>query len=112
MKRAKVYVGNSFAGVLTEDDMGYGFQYASEYLSSDNAEAVSLTLPLSAKPYRHNVLFPFFDGLIPEGWLLDIAEQSWKISAKDRFSLLLACCKDCIGNVSVIPFDEKEDENV
>ena len=90
MKRAKVFVGEAFAGVLTEDDMGYGFQYAPEYLSSDEARAISLTLPLTDKPYKSNVLFPFFDGLIPEGWLLDIAEQSWKISARDRFSLLLA----------------------
>lgn len=112
MKRAKVFVGEAFAGVLTEDDMGYGFQYAPEYLSSDEARAISLTLPLTDKPYKSNVLFPFFDGLIPEGWLLDIAEQSWKISARDRFSLLLACCEDCIGNVSVIPFEGKEDEDV
>ena len=105
MKQANVYVGNNLAGVLTEDDLGYEFRYDSDYLESESAEAVSLTLPLSAKPYRDKVLFPFFDGLIPEGWLLDIAEQSWKISARDRFSLLLACCKDCIGNVSVIPVD-------
>lgn len=103
MKQANVYVGNSLAGVLTEDDLGYEFRYDSDYLKSEEAEAVSLTLPLSAKPYRDKVLFPFFDGLIPEGWLLDIAEQSWKISARDRFSLLLACCKDCIGNVSIVP---------
>lgn len=102
MKQAKVFVGETFAGVLTENDMGYEFQYNPEYLSSDKAHAVSLTLPLTDKPYKSNVLFPFFDGLIPEGWLLDIAEQSWKISARDRFSLLLACCKDCIGNVSII----------
>lgn len=103
MKQARVYVGKSLAGVLTEDDMGYEFKYDSGYLQSDKAEAVSLTMPLTEKPYRDKVLFPFFDGLIPEGWLLDIAEQSWKISARDRFSLLLACCKDCIGNVSIVP---------
>lgn len=103
MKRAKVFINSTLAGVLTEDDMGYEFRYDSDYLKSDKAEAVSLTIPLTDKPYRNNVLFPFFDGLIPEGWLLDIAEQSWKISARDRFSLLLACCKDCIGNVSIIP---------
>ncbi len=112
MKQANVYVGNNLAGVLTEDDMGYEFRYDSDYLKSEGAEAVSLTLPLSAKPYRDKVLFPFFDGLIPEGWLLDIAEHSWKISSRDRFSLLLACCKDCIGNVSVIPFDGKEVSDV
>lgn len=112
MKQAKVFIGNTFAGILTENDIGYEFLYAPEYLSSEKAEAVSLTLPLSDKPYRSHVLFPFFDGLIPEGWLLDIAEKSWKISARDRFSLLLACCKDCIGNISVIPFEGKEDNNV
>lgn len=108
MKQAMVFVKNTFAGVLTEDDMGYEFHYDSSYMQSDGAEAVSLTLPLTDKPYRDKVLFPFFDGLIPEGWLLDIAEKSWKIDARDRFSLLLACCKDCIGSVSVVPADRKE----
>ncbi len=103
MKRAKVFINSSLAGILTEDDMGYEFHYDSDYLGSDKAEAISLTLPLTKKSYRDKVLFPFFDGLIPEGWLLDIAEQSWKISSRDRFSLLLACCKDCIGNISIIP---------
>lgn len=111
MKQAKVFIDNALAGILIEDDLGYEFRYDSDYLKSDGAIAVSLTLPLTDKPYRDNVLFPFFDGLIPEGWLLDIAEQSWKISARDRFSLLLACCKDCIGNVSVIPMERKEDGN-
>ncbi len=108
MKRAKVFINSTLAGILTEDDMGYEFRYNDDYLQSDQAEAVSLTLPLSDEPYRDKVLFPFFDGLIPEGWLLDIAEQSWKISARDRFSLLLACCKDCIGNISIIPEIEME----
>ena len=112
MKQANVYVNSTLAGTLTEDDMGYEFRYSSDYLNTEGAEAVSLTMPLSDKPFRDKVLFPFFDGLIPEGWLLDIAEQSWKISSRDRFSLLLACCKDCIGNVCVIPLDRKEADNV
>lgn len=108
MKSAKVYVNETLSGILSEDDEGYLFQYQPDYLKSNEAEAVSLTLPLSEKPYRSKVLFPFFDGLIPEGWLLDIAEQNWKISARDRFSLLLACCKNCIGNISIIPINHKE----
>ena len=109
MKRARIFLNNALAGILTEDDLGYEFRYDADYLNSDDAVAVSLTLPLTDKPYRDKVLFPFFDGLIPEGWPLDIAEQSWKISIRDRFSLLLACCKDCIGDVSVIPMESKED---
>ena len=93
-------------GCKKEDETGFTFAYDADYLASDGAEAVSLTLPLSDKPYHDTVLFPFFDGLIPEGWLLNIAESSWKINQRDRMSLLLACCKDCIGAVSVIPAEE------
>ena len=96
MKQALINLRGIKAGILTEDEDGYTFQYDTEFLQSDVAEAVSLTLPLTEKAYHDKVLFPFFDGLIPEGWLLDIAEKNWKIDARDRMSLLLACCKDCI----------------
>ena len=92
-----------------EDENGYTFEYDADYLISADAEAVSLTLPLSDKPYRDKVLFPFFDGLIPEGWLLNIAEKNWKIDARDRMSLLIACCKDCIGAVGVEPIINEEE---
>lgn len=103
MKQALINLRGIKAGILTEDEDGYTFQYDTEFLQSDVAEAVSLTLPLTEKAYHDKVLFPFFDGLIPEGWLLDIAEKNWKIDARDRMSLLLACCKDCIGAVGVEP---------
>ena len=103
MKQAQVFFQENFAGILTEDENGYTFAYNTDYLQKKEAKAISLTLPLSEKPYNSQVLFPFFDGLIPEGWLLDIAEQSWKINLRDRMSLLLACCKDCIGAVSITP---------
>lgn len=109
MKQAIVFLRNIKAGILTEDENGYTFEYNTEYLSIANAEAISLTLPLSNRPYHDKVLFPFFDGLIPEGWLLDIAEKNWKIDTRDRMSLLLACCKDCIGAVGVEPVINKED---
>ncbi len=109
MKQAVVFVCGIKAGILTEDENGYTFVYDADYLTSADAEVVSLTLPLNDKPYRDKVLFPFFDGLIPEGWLLDIAEKNWKIDARDRMSLLLACCKDCIGSVGVEPIISEEE---
>ncbi|WNY22920.1 hypothetical protein MmiHf6_02120 [Methanimicrococcus hongohii] len=96
-----------FAGILTEGGAeNYIFQYDTDYLNRKDAKAVSLTLPLQKAPHESRVLFPFFDGLIPEGWLLDIAENNWKISKKDRMGLLLTCCKDCIGAVSVQPMED------
>ncbi len=100
-RTAYVYVRNTFAGILAETDEGYSFSYDAEYLSRDNAGAVSLTLPHSKETYTSKTLFSFFDGLIPEGWLLDIVSRNWKIDTKDRFGLLLVACKDSIGNVSI-----------
>lgn len=108
MKQAAVYMRNALAGILTEDENGYSFRYEPEYLDRPDAEPISLTMPLRTDPYLDKVLFPFFDGLIPEGWLLDIAEKSWKIDLRDRMSLLLACCRDCIGAVSVVPIENTE----
>ena len=100
-RTAYVYVRNIFAGVLCETDEGYSFSYDRQYLSREDASAVSLTLPLSEKAYTSKTLFPFFDGLIPEGWLLGVVSRNWKIDVKDRFGLLLVACKDGIGNVSI-----------
>ena len=102
LRSAKVYVRNTFAGILSETDEGYQFDYDKSYLLSEGASAVSLTLPLSDKPYTSKNLFPFFDGLIPEGWLLDVVSRNWKISQNDRFGLLLVACRDGIGNVSIL----------
>jgi len=102
MRKAKVYMHDLLAGELTETDEGYSFLYDKDYQQSDKAKAVSLTLPLSDQSYKSAYMFPFFDGLIPEGWLLEIAEKNWKLDERDRMGLLLACCKDCIGAVSII----------
>ncbi len=107
MRQANVFIKQHFAGRIVEDDRGYTFTYDQAYLNANYAEALSLTMPLKDTEYHSMVLFPFFDGLIPEGWLLDIAENSWKINRQDRFSLLLACCKDCIGHVSVVPSNDE-----
>lgn len=100
-RKAEVYLYNRLAGILTEDETGYVFQYLDSYLQSGNPIPVSRLLPLQTENFHDRVLFPFFDGLIPEGWLLEIAEQNWKLNPNDRMGLLLACCRDCIGAASI-----------
>lgn len=100
-RAAEIYVHDIFAGILRETDEGYSFVYDTAYLKKDNAVPVSLTLPLNKEPYFSKTLFAFFDGLIPEGWLLDVVVRNWKLRADDRFGILLAACRDCIGCVSV-----------
>ena len=103
MRKAEIRMYDRFAGWLSQDENGYHFAYDAGYLGLTAVEPVSLTLPLQKETYHSKMLFPFFDGLIPEGWLLDIAKRNWKLKPRDRMGLLLACCKDCIGAVSVYP---------
>ncbi|MBQ7419849.1 MAG: HipA N-terminal domain-containing protein [Prevotella sp.] len=106
MRQAEIYRKGILAGMLTEVDGTYRFCYDSDYLERQDALAISLPLPLQSEAFVSPTLFPFFDGLIPEGWLLDVALRNTDISILDRMSLLLLCCKECIGSVSVIPVNE------
>ncbi len=98
-----VYVDGTLAGRVSEDERGYHFRYDEAYIKREDAAPVSLTMPLRVDEYSSKSMIPFFDGLIPEGWLLDIAQTNWKLDPRDRMGLLLACCKECIGAVSVVP---------
>lgn len=109
-RRAKVLFRDMEAGIITESEEGYQFNYSEKYLRHKNALPISLTLPLQQDTFVSKTMFSFFDGLIPEGWLLDIAQKTWKIDVRDRMGLLLSCCKDCIGAVSVLPIPGDENE--
>ena len=111
MRQGIVKYNNIKAGLLTEDDNGeYHFEYDAMYVHSYPNQFVTFQMPVSARPYRSKRLFPFFDGLIPEGWLLNIAAESWKINKNDRMGLLLVCCQNTIGAVSVHPVKMGADE--
>ena len=108
LRKANVYYQGILAGSLSETEEGFSFVYDTNYLANANAQPISLTMPLRPAPYTSTVLFPFFDGLIPEGWLLDVALRNTDVSTLDRMSLLLLCCKDCIGAVGVEEVKEHE----
>ena len=100
-RKAKIYVSSQLAGILFENDTGYVFEYDQSYRQDPEAMPISLTMPLSKQKYVSKTMFPFFDGLIPEGWLLEIACSTWKLDRRDRMGLLCVVCRDCIGSVHV-----------
>ena len=101
MRKGNVYYKNNLAGIIAENEDGYTFQYNEEFINFTSVKPISLTLPIQKKAFQSKILFPFFDGLIPEGWLLNIAVANWKLNARDRFGLLLTLCNDCIGCISI-----------
>ena len=110
MRQAKIFYDSIYCGLLTETDDGdYMFGYDGEYVKQHPGQFITFNLPVRKEPYIEKRLFPFFEGLIPEGWLLNIASKSWKINTNDRMGLLLACCQNCIGAVSVEPIIEENE---
>ncbi len=104
-RQGAVFFGQYRAGSIRETDTGYQFSYSEEWIARADARPVSLTLPLRTEPYHSTTMFPFFDGLIPEGWLLNIAVRTWKLDSRDRMGLLLSVCRDPIGAVRVFSED-------
>lgn len=109
MRVGYVYFDNSFCGMLTQDDNNkFIFEYTDEWFNDQTKKQVSLTLPKTQKRYESNILFPFFDGLIPEGYLLELALKKYNIQSNDRMAILLKTCLNPIGIISVK--EEKDNE--
>ncbi len=106
MRSAEIYYDTVLTGILKETDDGdYIFTYDQKYTEQFPDQFLTFTMPVSNIPYISGRLFPVFEGLIPEGWLLEIASRNWKINRNDRMGLLMACCKNCIGALSVVPLN-------
>jgi serine/threonine-protein kinase HipA len=102
-RHAIVRLDGEPVGTLSEDGRQVTFQYSDQWLARGGAVPVSLTLPLRAASYVTDGLHPFFENLLPEGWLLELATKKLKISKDDAFGLLLATCADCIGAAEILP---------
>ena len=98
MKQAIVYVHGNRAGILTEMNANeYYFEYDENY----QGEAVSLTMPVNHRKYGYKSFPPFFEGLLPEGIMLEGLLRIAKIDKTDYFSQLLATGNDLVGAVTV-----------
>src|SRR3989344_2134844 len=102
-QEAAIFYGKKRAGLLRKSESGYEFAYDENYLKDSGAFPISLSLPLRPEKYESRELFPFFEGLLPEGWLLNITAATAKIDKEDKFHLLLHTGEDPIGAVSVKP---------
>lgn len=96
-RKANVMFKDAMAGVVEETGAGYRFTYDLDFLK--NGEPIAVAFPLRAEPYESETLFPFFKGLLPEGWYREVVCQTLKIDPKDDFGLLVKACGDTIGAV-------------
>ena len=98
MRQAIVYVHGNRAGILTEMNAN---EYYFEYNENYQGEAVSLTMPVNHRKYGYKSFPPFFEGLLPEGIMLEGLLRIVKIDKNDYFSQLIATGNDLVGAVTV-----------
>jgi len=105
----KVYLYDRYAGILAEEPGNrFSFTYDESYIAG-NYPPVSMTLPVSHSPHDcERGLHPYFDNLVAEGWLLDAQARALGVHKNNRFGLLLAFGRDCIGAVSIIDPEPRE----
>ncbi len=105
-RSAIVQLSGRRCGVLEELAGGRTrFRYDPSWLTDRAPRPVSLTMPLRAEPYEAPGLLPLFANLLPEGWLLDVSLARLKVARDDAFGLLLATCRDCMGEVEIVPVE-------
>ena len=97
LRKAEVMFKDALAGVLEETSKGYRFTYDTAFLRG--VTPLGVAFPLREQPYECTTLFPFFKGLLSEGWLRAVICQTLKLDPKDEFGLLIKTCGDCIGAV-------------
>ena len=104
MRKAIILLHNQEAGLLVEEDNEtYTFVDNDSYVS----EAISLTMPVSQKIYSFNEFPPFFEGLLPEGIMLEGLLKIKKLDKKDYFSQLICVGTDMIGDATVQLIDNE-----
>ena len=98
MRRARVCVCGEPAGVLEEHESSRCvFRYDDGY----TGEPVSLSMPVSRREHEFQGFPPFFEGLLPEGDMLEGLLRQNKIDRDDLFSQLVAVGADVVGAVTV-----------
>jgi serine/threonine-protein kinase HipA len=106
MKKAKIFAGGILTGHLIEWEKNQRYEFA--YLESYYGSPISLTMPLTQRVYYFDQFPPFFDGFLPEGFMLDALLQKAKIDKDDHFEQLLRVGEELVGDITV----ERDNESM
>jgi serine/threonine-protein kinase HipA len=83
------------------------FRYAEVWLSINGNRPLSLSLPLARVEYAGDLVYNFFDNLLPDSRAIRERIQSrFKISSSQPFDLLTAIGGDCVGAIQLYPKEQ------
>ncbi len=96
-------------GHLTKDQQGgMAFCYSPTWLALPASRPISLSLPLASKRYSGDVVFNFFQNLLPDNKaVLSRIQARLAIESDHPFNFLATVGRDCVGALQFFPSDEK-----
>ena len=98
MRVAHVFVSGVDAGLLEElTEGGFRFSYHPGYQGAP----VSLTMPIEKQVYSYQRFPAFFEGLLPEGVMMEAMLKQCKLDRDDYFGQLIQVGQDLVGAVTV-----------
>ena len=106
MKKAKVYINGIYVGILSEIKKRTSYEF--NYIDGYDGDAVSLTMPVKKRAFIFDRFPPFFEGLLPEGVLLESLLKRKKIDSDNLFLQLITVGKDMVGDVTVEGIETNE----
>lgn len=82
---------------------GLMFYYESSWLQSPDARPISLSLPLVPEPFVGDIVYNFFDNLLPDNPNIKARIQAkFKTVTNKPFDLLASIGRDCVGAIQLL----------
>lgn len=82
---------------------GLKFTYHQDWLNQAGARPISLSLPLVEQTYAGDVVYNFFDNLLPDNQQIRARIQArFQIATSQPFDLLAGIGRDCVGAIQLI----------
>ena len=101
VRSACVYYNNVLAGYLLQNGRRFAFLYDPQYVASRNP-SIALDMPKKKRFFSSPYLFPYFQGLLPEGANKSFFCDRLGIPRSDKFMMLLKLANyETIGAVTV-----------
>lgn len=113
MTTLDVYMNGYLVGYFVKhDDGAHSFSYSENWLKIKGARPISLSMPLSKLPYKGDVVYNYFDNLLPDN--LEIRQRilrRYPANSTQPFDLLSLIGRDCVGALQLLPH-EHQPENI
>ena len=105
MASLDVYMNEYHVGIFTKTNSGaHTFQYTEEWVNHAGSRPISLSMPLRIQEYQGDLVYNFFDNLLPDNTAIrDRIVSRYMANSNQPFDLLAKIGADTVGALRLLP---------